>query len=195
MVWRQSPGCCLLLLGLLAPAQPLLTPPSLHLPLYPQQLRSHPKLCAPASASGAAVGRRRRKGRKKPGSRPVKSPSFTTRLQQAKTAEDGLALLPMAPDASGTVSALKRLALICPRSSAEAEAAWALRHDARLADAVASLAGASQLGIAPRCAALWSLGMCWDPNTPHRSASRLHAAAAALAAPLEVSSFGSTTQP
>jgi len=104
-------------------------------------------------------------------------------------------LLSDAPDASGTVSALKRLALICPRSSAEAEAAWALRHDARLADAVASLAGASQLGIAPRCAALWSLGMCWDPNTPHRSAARLHAAAAALAAPLEVSSFGSTTQP
>ena len=86
-------------------------------------------------------------------------------------------LLSDAPDASGTVSALKRLALICPRSSAEAEAAWALRHDARLADAVASLAGASQLGIAPRCAALWSLGMCWDPNTPHRSAARLHAAA------------------
>ena len=90
-------------------------------------------------------------------------------------------LLSDAPDASGTVSALKRLALICPRSSAEAEAAWALRHDARLADAVASLAGASQLGIAPRCAALWSLGMCWDSNTPHRSAARLRTAAAAMA--------------
>ena len=57
-------------------------------------------------------------------------------------------LLSDAPDASGTVSALKRLALICPRSSAEAEAAWALRHDARMADAVASLARASQ--AAPR---------------------------------------------
>jgi hypothetical protein len=139
------------------------------------------------------VGRRRRKGGKKPGSRPGKSPSFATRLQQAKTAEDGLELLSGAPDASHTVDALQRLALLCPRSSAEVEAAWALRHDDRLADAVAALAaltGASQLGVAPRCAALWSLGMCWDPTTPHGSASRLRTAAAALAAPLEVSSLG-----
>ena len=189
MVWRPSPGCCLLLV-LLAPVQPLLTPPFPHLPLYPQQLRSHPQLCAPASASDAAVGRRRRNSGKKPGSRPGKSPSFATRLQQAKTAEDALELLSGAPDTSGTVSALQRLALICPRSSAEVEAAWALRHDVRLADAVAALAaltGASQLGVTPRCAALWSLGMCWDPTTPHSSASRLRTAAAALAAPLEVS--------
>ena len=199
MVWRPSPGCCLLLVLLFAPAQPLLTTPFPHLPLYPQQLRSHPQLCAPASASGAPVGgRRKRNGGKKPGSRPGKPPSFVTRLQQAKTAEDGLELLSGAPDASGTVAALQRLALLCPRSSADVEAAWALRHDARLADAIAALAaltGASQLGVTPRCAALWSLGMCWDPTTPHSSASRLRTAAAALAAPLEVSSLGDGWNP
>ena len=198
MVWRPSPGRCLLLVLLFAPAQPLLTTPFPHLPLYPQQLRSHPQLCAPASTSGAPVGRRKRNGGKKPGSRPGKPPSFVTRLQQAKTAEDGLELLSGAPDASGTVAALQRLALLCPRSSADVEAAWALRHDARLADAVAALAaltGASQLGVTPRCAALWSLGMCWDPTTPHGSASRLRTAAAALAAPLEVSSLNPALPP
>ena len=201
MVWRR-PSCCLLLV--LVPAQPLLAPPFPHRPLYPQ-LRLHPQLCAPASASGASVGRRRRNGGKKPGSqaggqtdgnggkkpgkRPGKAPSFATRLQRAKTAEDGLELLSGAPDTSGTVAALQRLALLCPRSSAEAEAAWALRHDARLATAVAALASASpQLGVVPRCTALWSVGMCWDPTAPH--SSRLRTAAAALAEPLEVSSLG-----
>ena len=180
---RPSPCCCLLL-TLLAPAQLLLTPPFSHLPPS-RTLRSHPQLCAPASASGA----RRRRGVKKPG----RQPSFATRLQQAKTAEDGLELLASAPDTPGTVAALQRLALLFPRSGVEAEATWALCHDARLAAAVAALAGAS-LGAVPRCAALWSLGMCWDPAVPHGAASRLHVAAAALAAPLEVSlalGFGS----
>ena len=94
-------------------------------------------------------------------SRRRRTPSFATRLQQARTVAASLELLVSAGDPASAVAALERCAALAPRADEAAGAS--LRGDARLVSALGDLASAPLLPD-QSATILWSLGMIWSPS-------------------------------